>query len=71
MLGLTPAAGRVVLKKVGVGLWVTGCLPGGVIPRFDRSVEINRIKAGGLVVGLAGVALVVGRVGPVDQGTQA
>ncbi len=29
-------------------------------PRFDRSVEINRIQAIGLIVGLVGVALVVG-----------
>jgi drug/metabolite transporter (DMT)-like permease len=29
-------------------------------PRFDRSVEINRVQAAGLVVGLVGVALVVG-----------
>ncbi len=29
-------------------------------PRFDRSAEINRIQVAGLVVGLLGVALVVG-----------
>lgn len=29
-------------------------------PRFDRSVEINRIQTIGLIVGLVGVALVVG-----------